>query len=175
MAVAERGDIGVTLEALGRCRAPFTRPEGDPQPLPYLDSTANRDGGALDIQLQVDLQTPRMRESGLPGARITGTSYRHAYWTVAQMVAHHTVNGCNLQPGDLLGTGTLSGPTLDQAAALIELTVGGKQPVELPDGETRTWLEDGDTVTLSGWCEKPGAARIGFGQCVGTVLPARGA
>lgn len=163
----------VTLEALAPYRVPFTRAEGDPQPLPYLDSEANRKEGALDIQLQVDLQTPRMREKGEPGARISQTSYRHAYWTVAQMVAHHTVNGCNLQPGDLFGTGTLSGPTLDQAAALIEITQGGKEPVQLPDGEMRTFLEDGDRVTLRGWCEKPGAARIGFGECVGTVLPAR--
>ena len=163
----------VTLEALAPYRVPFTRPEGDPQPLPYLDSEANRAGGALDIQLQVLLQTPRMREQGQAGASISRTSYRHAYWTVAQMVAHHTVNGCNLQPGDLFGTGTLSGPTLDQAAALIELTEGGKKPVQLPGGEARTYLEDGDTVTLQGWCEKPGAARIGFGECVGTVLPAR--
>jgi len=91
---------------------------------------------------------------------------------VAQMVTHHTVNGCNLMPGDLLGSGTLSGPTLDQAAALIELTQGGKQPLVLPNGDTRTFLEDGDTVVLHGWCKKPGAARIGFGECRGTLLPA---
>ena len=163
----------VTLEALAPYRAPLTRPEEDPQPLPYLDSPTNRTHGALDIQLQVDLQTAHMRALGEAGARISRTNYRHAYWTVAQMVAHHTVNGCNLQPGDLFGTGTLSGPTLDQAAALIELTEGGKTPLQLPDGEVRTYLEDGDTVTLTGWCEKPGAARIGFGRCVGTVLPAR--
>jgi len=89
------------------------------------------------------------------------------------MLTHHTVNGCNLQPGDLLGTGTLSGPTLDQAGALIELTLGGKQPVQLPNGETRTFLQDGDAVVLRGWCEKPGAARVGLGECWGTVLPAR--
>ena len=165
----------VTLEALAPYRAAFRRPEGDPQPLPYLDSEANRSQGALDIQLEVLLQTPRMREAGRAGARICLTSYRHAYWTLAQLVAHHTVNGCNLQPGDLLGTGTLSGPLPDEAAALIELTEGGKKPIELPGGETRSWLEDGDTVTLQGWCERPGAARIGFGQCAGTVLPARSA
>jgi len=161
----------VTLEALAPYRVPFQRPDGDPQPLDYLDSQINRTEGALDIQLEVHLQTPRMRERGEDGARITHTSYRHAYWTVAQMVTHHTVNGCNLQPGDLLGTGTLSGPTLDQAAALIELTGGGKNPLQLPGGETRTWLEDGDTVTLRGWCQKAGATRIGFGECAGTVLP----
>ena len=103
---------------------------------------------------------------------MTLTNYRHAYWTAAQMLTHHTVNGCNLQPGDLLGTGTLSGPTLDSACALIELTTGGKNPIQLPNGETRTWLEDGDAIILRGWCEKPGAARIGFGECRGTVLPA---
>lgn len=164
----------VTLEALAPYRVPFTRAEGDPQPLPYLDSPENRAAGAFDIQLQVDLQTPAMRESGQGGASICRTSYRHAYWTVAQMVAHHTVNGCNLRPGDLFGSGTLSGPSLDQAGALIELTQGGKQPLQLPNGETRTWLEDGDTVVLRGWCEKQGAARIGFGECAGTVLAARG-
>jgi len=164
----------VTLEALAPYRVPFVRAEGDPQPLPYLDSAANRAGGSLDIQLQVGLQTRRMREAGQPDAQICRTSYRHAYWTVAQMVAHHTVNGCNLQPGDLFGSGTLSGPTLDQAGALIELTQGGKNPIALPNGENRTFLEDGDAVVLRGWCEKPDAARIGFGECRGTVLPARG-
>ncbi|TXC66197.1 fumarylacetoacetase [Piscinibacter aquaticus] len=158
----------VTLEALAPYRVPFERPEGDPQPLPYLDSEANRQAGSLDVQLQVLLQTPSMREP----ASICNTSYRHAYWTIAQMVAHHTVNGCNLQPGDLFGTGTLSGPTLDQAGALIELTQGGNQPIQLPDGQTRSWLLDGDAVTIRGWCERPGAARIGFGECVGRVLPA---
>ncbi|CAM3665126.1 fumarylacetoacetase [Polaromonas hydrogenivorans] len=163
----------VTLEALAPYRVPFTRPEGDPQPLPYLDAPANWAQGAMDVQLEVLLQTQAMRDAGEDAARLSRTSYRHAYWTVAQMVAHHTVNGCNLQPGDLLGTGTLSGPTLDEAGALIELTVGGKQLLTLPNGQTRGYLEDGDAVVLRGWCEKAGAARIGFGECVGTVLPAR--
>ncbi|MDE2607879.1 MAG: fumarylacetoacetase [Burkholderiales bacterium] len=162
----------VTLEALAPYRVPFERPAGDPQPLPYLDSPANRGEGALDIQLQVELQTVGMRAAGLPGAAICRTSYRHAYWTIAQMVAHHTVNGCNLQPGDLFGSGTLSGPTEGEAAALIEMTQGGKKPIALPGGESRTWLEDGDTVTLRGWCEKAGATRIGFVTCAGTVAPA---
>lgn len=162
----------VTLEALAPYRVPFSRPEGDPQPLPYLDSEHNRSAGAFDIRLEALLQTPAMREAGQPGHRLCATSYRHAYWTIAQMVTHHTVNGCNLQPGDLFGSGTLSGPTLDQAGALIELTQGGKQPITLPNGEQRTFLEDGDSVTFSGWCEAPGAARIGFGLCEGTVLPA---
>ena len=162
----------VTLEALAPFRAPFAHPADDPQPLPYLSSPANAEQGALDIELEALIQTPRMRATGTAPARLCLTNYRHAYWTAAQMVAHHTVNGCNLQPGDLLGTGTLSGPTLDSACALIELTTGGKNPVQLPGGETRTWLEDGDTVVLRGWCQRPGAARIGFGECAGTVLPA---
>lgn len=163
----------VTLEALAPYRVAFNRPADDPQPLPYLDSAANRAAGAFDIQLEVGLQTPQMRAAGQGGASICRTSYRHAYWTVAQMVTHHTVNGCNLQPGDLFGSGTLSGPTLDQAGALIELTQGGKNPVALPNGEQRVYLEDGDAVVFRGWCEKPGAARIGFGECWGTVLPVR--
>lgn len=163
----------VTLEALAPYRVAFERPADDPQPLPYLDSETNRQCGAFDIQLQVGLETAKMREARQGDATICRTSYRHAYWTVAQMVTHHTVNGCNLQPGDLFGSGTLSGPTLDQAGALIELTAGGKNPLQLPGGETRTFLEDGDAVVLRGWCEKPGAPRIGFGECRGTVLPAR--
>ena len=162
----------VTMEALAPFRAPFSHPAEDPQPLPYLSSADNSAQGGLDIHLEALIETPKMRDAKAAPARFTQTNYRHAYWTAAQMVAHHTVNGCNLQPGDLLGTGTLSGPTLDQACALIELTTGGKNPIQLPNGESRTWLEDGDTVILRGWCEKPGAARIGFGECVGTVLPA---
>ena len=163
----------VTMEALAPYRVPFSRPQGDPQPLPYLDSEANRSAGAFDIQLQLGLQTPQMRAAGQTDAQICRTSYRHAYWTIAQMVTHHTVNGCNLQPGDLFGSGTLSGPTPDQAGALIELTEGGKHPLALPNGERRTFLQDGDAVVIRGWCEKDGAARIGFGECRGTVLPAR--
>ncbi|SOE97223.1 fumarylacetoacetate hydrolase [Burkholderia sp. D7] len=163
----------VTLEALAPYRVPFTRPESDPQPLPYLDSAQQREVGAIDVQLEVCLETEAMRAAGRPGARLSLTSYRHAYWTIAQMVAHHTVNGCNLQPGDLFGTGTLSGPSLDQAGALIELTAGGKQPLSLPDGEQRTFLEDGDLIIMRGWCETAGAARIGFGECRGMVLPVR--
>lgn len=162
----------VTLEALAPYRVQWQRPADDPQPMPYLQSETNRREGAFDIQLRVGLQTSRMRERGDDDAAICQTSYRHAYWTIAHMVTHHTVNGCNLQPGDLFGSGTLSGPTLQEAGALIELTTGGKSPVQLPNGETRTYLEDGDTVRITGWCEKPGAARIGFGECVGTVLPA---
>jgi fumarylacetoacetase len=163
----------VTLEAFAPYRVPFTRPESDPQPLPYLDSTQQREFGAIDVQVEVCVETEAMRAARTPGARISLTSYRHAYWTIAQMVARHTVNGCNLQPGNLLGTGTLSGPSLDQAGALIELTAGGKQPVSLPNGEQRTFLEDGDVVIMRGWCQKADAMRIGFEDCYAMVLPAR--
>jgi fumarylacetoacetase len=164
----------VTLEALAPFRVEWTRPASDPQPLPYLDDESVRREGAFDIRLEVLLETARMRADSTAPHRLCATSYRHAYWTMAQMVAHHTVNGCNLQPGDLLGTGTLSGPTATEAGALIELTAGGKQPVALANGERRPFLEDGDVVILRGWCEKPGAARIGFGEAVGRVLPETG-
>jgi len=165
----------VTLEALAPFRAAFIRPEGDPQPLPYLDSEANRRQGALDITLEVRLQTAAMRAAGQAPVTLTRSNAAHAaYWTPAQLVAHHTVNGCNLQPGDLLGSGTLSGPNRDQAGSLLELSAGGKTPFTLPNGEQRSFLQDGDTLVLAGHCERPGARRIGFGQCSGTVLPALG-
>ncbi len=163
----------VTLEALAPYRVPFTRAEGDPQPLPYLDSPSNRERGCIDIRMEALIRTERMLREGTPAFSLTRTSYKYSYWTIAQLVTHHTVNGCNLRPGDLFGSGTMSGPTLDEAAALIELTLGGKKAIELPGGESRTWLEDGDTAILSGWCEGPGKARIGFGTCEGTLLPAR--
>ncbi len=162
----------VTLEALAPYRSAWTRNAHDPQPLPYLDSPENRELGAFDIQLEVLIETSVMREQAQPPQRLCLTSYRHAYWTLAQLVTHHTVNGCNLQPGDLLGTGTLSGPTATEAGALIELTAGGKQPVALTSGESRTFLEDGDAVILRAHCEKPGAIRIGFGQSSGRISPA---
>ena len=163
----------VTTEALAPFRNAFVRPSGDPDPLPYLDSPTNREAGAFDIQLEVWLQTTKMREAGHAGDRLVTSNFNDAYWTVAQMVAHHTVNGCNLQSGDLLGTGTLSGPRPDQAGSLLELSQGGKKQIELSNGEMRTFLEDGDSVVLRGYCERTGAHRIGFGECRATVLPAR--
>jgi fumarylacetoacetase len=160
----------VTLEALAPYRLPFTRDAGEPQPLPYLDSEHNRAAGAFDIQLKITLATPAMREAELPAHTICQSSYRRAYWTLAQLITHHTVNGCNLQSGDLLGSGTLSGPESHQLAAMLEITQGGKIPLTLPNGEQRMFLEDGDQVTLRGWCATKDAARIGFGECVGTVL-----
>jgi fumarylacetoacetase len=162
----------VTMEALAPFRRPFARAAGDPAPLPYLDGAHNRAQGAIDIELEALLQTRAMRDAGLAPARLCVTNATHAYWTLAQLVAHHTVGGCDLQPGDLLGTGTLSGPAPDQAGALIELTQGGRQPIALPGGEQRVYLEDGDTVILRGWSQAPGAARVGFGECRATVLPA---
>jgi fumarylacetoacetase len=162
----------VTLEALAPYRVEWTRPADDPQPLPYLESAANRQHGAFDIQLEVSLQTEKMRRAGSAPFRLSRTTFKHAYWTVAQMIAHHTINGCRLNPGDFFGSGTGSGPTPEEAGSLVELSVGGKQPIRLPDDETRTFLEDHDTVILKGWCEKQRSARIGFGECRGTVLPA---
>ena len=163
----------VTMDALAPFRRPFTRPAGDPQPLPYLDSPANRESGALSIDLEVWLQTARMRLDKQPAERITGSNYASAaYWTLAQLVAHHTLGGCNLGTGDLLGTGTLSGPGAGQGGSMLELSAAGKQPLTLRNGEKRSFLEDGDTVILRGACVAPGARRIGFGICSGTVLPA---
>ena len=163
----------VTLEALAPYREPFRRPEGDPAPLPYLDGARNRDSGVIGIELEVWLQTATMRGLGEAGVRLSASSYRDAYWTLAQLVTHHTVNGCNLGTADLLGTGTLSGPLPEQGGSLLELSRGGQQPVALGNGEQRTFLEDGDAVILRGYCQRPGARRIGFGECRATVLPAR--
>jgi fumarylacetoacetase len=162
----------VTFEALAPYRRPFVRPPGDPQPLPYLDNAFNRQQGALDIWLEVWLQTPRMRAAGELGVRLSRSNSLDAYWTPAQLVTHHTSNGCNLHIGDLFGTGTLSGPEREQGGCLLELSRGGREPVALPNGETRSFLEDGDTVTLRAWCEAPGAVPIGLGSVSGTVAPA---
>jgi fumarylacetoacetase len=163
----------VTMEALAPFRAPFSRPEGDPQPLPHLDSPANRAAGALDITVEAWLHTGAMRAAGRPPVRLSrGNAKDAAYWTAAQLVTHHASGGCNLQPGDLLGSGTLSGAEPSQAGSLLELSEGGKKPLVLPDGETRTFLADGDTLILRATCERPGARRIGFGDCAGTIAPA---
>ena len=163
----------VTLEALAPFRRPFVRAEGEPQPLPYLDGAANRAAGAFDIGLTVLLQTQRMRDAGLPPERISRSNFADAaYWTVAQLVAHHTVNGCALAPGDLFGTGTLSLPGTAGAGSLLELSNGGKQPLTLANGEQRTFLQDGDSLRLAGRCERTGFRAIGFGPCEAMVLPA---
>lgn len=163
----------VTLEALAPYRCACTRPAGDPRPLAYLDSARNREAGAFDLQLEAAIQTEKMRAAGEAPYRLCRTNFRHSYWSVAQMVAHHTINGCNLRPGDLFGSGTQSGPDRSESGSLLELSSGGKAPVELPDGERRGFIDDGDTIILRGYCEKPGAVRIGFGASAGTVLPAK--
>ena len=163
----------VTTEALAPYRAPFSRPADDPQPLPYLSSETNSAEGAIDIQLECFLETERMRSTGRAPVRLSRSSFKHSYWTMAQMVAHHTVNGCNLQPGDLLGTGTQSGPGREQAGSLLELTSGGTRPLTFENGETRTFLEDSDSIILRGSCTREGVARIGFGEAVATVRPAK--
>ena len=162
----------VTLDALAPFRRPFSHPAGDPAPLPYLDAPGNRTAGAIDITLEVWLQTEAMRANGRAGERLSTSNFRDTYWTLAQLVTHHTVNGCNLQPGDMLGSGTMSGAAPEQAGSMLELSAAGKKPITLASGQTRTFLEDGDTVILRGFCEQPGFRRIGLGECRGTVLPA---
>jgi len=163
----------VTPEALEpfRCAQP-ARAEGDPQPLPYLFDEQDQQQGALDIELEVLLLTAAMRDKGQPAQRIALSSTKNMYWTVAQMVAHHSVNGCSLQPGDLFGSGTLSGSTPESLGSLLEITQGGKLPLELPSGETRTFLQDGDEIILKARCRRDGQASIGFGECRGRVMPA---
>jgi fumarylacetoacetase len=164
----------ITAEALEPFRrAQPPRPEGDPQPLPYLLDQRDQGAGAFDIELEVLLLTENMREKNLPAQRLTLSNTQHMYWTVAQMVAHHSVNGCQLQAGDLFGSGTLSGPENGQFGSLLEITEGGKKPIELASGEVRRFLEDGDEIILRARCRRDGFASIGFGECRGKVLPAR--
>jgi len=160
----------VTLEALAPYRVGWSRPETDPQPLPYLDTPFLGERGAVDIELEVYLETALMRERRIGAVRISRSNYRHAYWTMAQMVAHHTVNGCNLVSGDLLGTGTQSGPRPEEGGSLLELTEGGRRTLAMPTGETRTFLSDGDRVAFRAWCESPTHVRIGFGEVSGTIV-----
>jgi fumarylacetoacetase len=162
----------VTLQALAPFRVPFSRPGTDPQPLPYLDSDWNREAGAIDIRLEALIQTAKMQRRNEPPQRLSETSFRHAYWTIAQLVAHHTINGCNLRPGDLFGSGTQSGPSSAEAGSLVELSQGGTQPLQVGSDEQRTFLEDGDTVIFRGRCEREGAVSIGFGELQGRVMPA---
>ena len=140
--------------------------------LSYLTSPANRQQGGLDVALEVWLQTQKMRDAGLGPQRLSQSNFSDAYWTLAQMITHHTVNGCNLQPGDLLGSSTLSGALPEQAGSLLELSARGKKTLMLANGEARTFLEDGDSVTLRAYCAREGFRRIGFGDCQGQVLPA---
>jgi fumarylacetoacetase len=160
----------VTIEALAPFRAPLApRGAGDPAPLPYLDHAGDRARGALDIMLEVSLASRAMREQGLAPMQLARSRFADLYWTPAQLVAHHASGGCNLRPGDLLGSGTVSGPAPESLGCLLELTRGGKDAIRLPSGEERTFLADGDEVIFRGWCEREGAVRIGLGECSGVV------
>jgi fumarylacetoacetase len=161
----------VTLDALEPYRVPVApRPEGDPRPLPYLYSERDQQRGGFDITLEVSLVTARMRAAGEKPFRISRGNLRDLYWTPAQMLTHQASNGCNLRSGDLLATGTVSGPTPDSVGSLLERTKRGAEPLLLPNGEQRKFLEDGDEVILRGWCQREGLPRIGFGECRGTII-----
>jgi len=160
----------VTAEALAPFRVPaFARPQGDPQPLPHLAHPEDREHGGIDLRLEVRLVTKAMRERGLPPHQVSHSNLRDVYWTFAQMAAHHSSNGCNLRPGDLIASGTVSGPAKENRGCLIERTWRGTEPLALPGGEERRFLEDGDEVILRGRCERSGFAPIGFGECRGVV------
>ena len=160
----------VTTEALVPFRCPaHERASDDPPPLPYLSSVQNTAYGGIDMTVEVWLQSAQMKAEGITPVRLSHASFAHMYWTVAQMIAHHTSNGCNLQPGDLLASGTVSGPQPGTQGSLLEMTQRGRLPIELPSGETRAFLADGDEVILRGYCQKSGYAKIGFGECRGMI------
>jgi fumarylacetoacetase len=178
----------VTMEALAPFRTPaFKRDAGDPSPLPYLTSDANTAAGGFDITLEVHLSSERMRKEGLGPVKLSQGNFKDMYWTLAQMLTHHASNGCNMQPGDLLGSGTVSGKTKGSRGCLLELTWNGdafasppklvpgtdRTPIVLPTGEERKFLADGDEVIIKGYCEREGFRRIGFGECRGIITPAR--
>jgi fumarylacetoacetase len=165
----------VTAAALApfRTRA-FVRPDGDPAPLPHLLAPQDQAEGGLEIVMEVFLLTEKMREAGAAPFRLSCGTFADVYWTVAQMVAHHASNGCNLEIGDLMASGTVSGPQPESRASLLELSQGGREAVRLPNGEERRFLEDGDEVIFRGHCERAGFARIGFGECRAVIEPAVG-
>jgi fumarylacetoacetase len=163
----------VTMEALEPFRTPASpRPEGDPAPLPYLNAPGDQARGGIALTLEVHLQTRRMRERSIEPMRMSRASFENMYWTPAQFVAQHSSNGCNLRPGDLLASGTVSGPGEQERGCLLEITRRGARPIELPGGETRQFLEDGDEVIFRGFCERDGYASIGFGECRGIIAEA---
>jgi fumarylacetoacetase len=163
----------VTLEALAPFRCPaFQRAEGDPLPLPYLSSSLDASLGGIDLTVEVLLRSAQMREAGMEPFRLSRASFKQMYWTLAQMLTHQSSNGCNLRPGDLLASGTVSNAEAGSQGCLLEITQRGSKPVELPTGEVRAFLCDGDEVILRGYCEKEGYAKVGFGECRSIVLPA---
>jgi fumarylacetoacetase len=162
----------VTSDALRPFRtAAAKRPEGDPAPLSYLNSEIDQRRGGIDLKMEAFIQTEGMRAKGVEPHRITSANFKDMYWTVAQMVAHHTINGCNLRVGDLIGSGTVSGPTDDSRACLAEIVASG-DTVRLPNGERRSWLEDGDIVVFRAKAEREGFVPIGFGECTGRIISA---
>jgi fumarylacetoacetase len=163
----------VTQEALAPFRiAAFARPQGDPAPLPYLTDAGDQAQGGIDIMLEAYVASEAMRRAGVAPQRVTRTSFATTYWTVAQMIAHHTSNGCNLVVGDLIGSGTVSGPEKESWGSLLELTARGREPIALPTGEQRGFIEDGDEIIFKGYCSKQEYPRIGFGECRAVLLPA---
>jgi fumarylacetoacetase len=160
----------ITMDALRPFRvAPVPRPEDAPQSLPYLIAERDQARGMIDLKLEVWLETERMRRAGEEAVRLSHGNFHDLYWTPAQMLAHHTSNGCNLRSGDLLASGTISGAEAGSQGCLLEITQGGAQPLYLPNGEERRFLEDGDEIILRGYCEREGHRRIGFGECRGRV------
>jgi fumarylacetoacetase len=163
----------VTMDALAPFRTPaFERDPDDPQPLDYLSDENNQKFGGLDINLEVYIQTEKMRGEKIEPFLISRSNTKDLYWTVGQMLTHHASNGCNLRTGDLIASGTVSGREKDERGCLLERTWRGTEPIDLPNGETRRFLEDGDEVIMKGYCEREGFRRIGFGECRGRVLPA---
>jgi fumarylacetoacetase len=159
----------VTREALAPFRVPFTRPAEDPPPLPYLSDRANQEAGGIDLQLQISIASAEMRARKLAPHILARSNLKYAYWTMAQLITHHASNGCQLRPGDLLGSGTMSGPDPAEAGSLLELTRGGKEALTLPSGETRRFIEDGDAIEITGFCHNANSVRIGLGQCRAVV------
>ncbi len=163
----------VTMEALAPFRTPaFERDPSDPQPLDYLNDEQNQKFGGIDINLEVFIQTQKMRDESIEPHMLSRSNMKDLYWTVGQMLTHHASNGCNLQTGDLIATGTISGKERSERGSMLELSWRGTEPIELPSGETRRFLEDGDEVIMNGYCEREGFRRIGFGECRGRILPA---
>lgn len=161
----------VTLEALAPFRCPaFVRPEEDPTPLPYLYSPSNTQQGGVNLTVEISLSSAQIRARQMKPLRLSRASFEQMYWTMAQMLTHHTSNGCNLRPGDLLASGTVSGAEEGSQGSLLEITRRGSQPIELPTGEMRSFLADGDEIFLHGYCEQTGYVRIGFGECRGQVI-----
>jgi fumarylacetoacetase len=161
----------VTADAMMPFRGPaMTRAADDPKPLPYLSDADDQATGGLNIELSAWLQTPKMRDGKTPPVSLTRSNAMYLYWTPAQMVTHHAAGGCNMRPGDLIGSGTISGPSETQRGSLLELSDGGRKPVALPSGETRGFLEDGDEVTFRAVCRRDGFAPIGFGACTGRIV-----